>query len=488
VALIDQRILIDAPPQVVWEYVSDPARVPLWHAGYRTISVLTTQQTGQGTRRRCTPAAGGKDLIEEITAWVDGLGYEYRVVEGGLYRSFQGRFRLQAGPDGTSVQWTVWYRPKGVLGAIKNRLSGERQMAAMMTASLRQLRRTMDELGVRMDAMFRAKVGIQGRLNVDERAHYQRRHAAPTDAESSDDAGLPAPEVAPGAAAPPAEGTPAPELIPDASMPSFVASLPGLPEGADYLNTADTEPKAPAGLRDASLEKQAADSAVGPVTSSAEEIATPPGVLPHEPAASEPAPAPLPGERLAPPEVAPERAPRSTGAAPVPPLEPIPRLGPRRAEPAAEPESQPEPDYRRPTPPRGTPVAHPSGAAERVAQPSPAPEEVPPSARPTPARGIPSIERTRGDQASEVPVRDTVPPPHPDTGDVSIWDVFGVRRPSEEADAVLQDLLQTVHAKQIEERARQHRIRRAIRVRQLHLVMGLRLRLALRAVRVRLSH
>jgi hypothetical protein len=52
----------------------------------------------------------------------------------------------------------------------------------------------------------------------------------------------------------------------------------------------------------------------------------------------------------------------------------------------------------------------------------------------------------------------------------------------------LQDLLQTVHAKQIEERARQHRIRRAIRVRQLHLVMGLRLRLALRAVRVRLSH
>jgi len=77
------------------------------------------QQTGQGTRRRCTPATGGKDFIEEITAWVDGLGYEYRVVEGGPYRSFQGRFRLQPGPDGTSVQWTVWYRPKGILGAIR---------------------------------------------------------------------------------------------------------------------------------------------------------------------------------------------------------------------------------------------------------------------------------------------------------------------------------------------------------------------------------
>jgi len=75
-------------------------------------------------------------------------------------------------------------------------------MAAMMTTSLRQLRRAMDELGVRMDAMFRAKVGIQGRLNVDERAHYQRRHPAPTEAVSPDAAGLSAPEGAPGAAVP----------------------------------------------------------------------------------------------------------------------------------------------------------------------------------------------------------------------------------------------------------------------------------------------
>jgi hypothetical protein len=498
VALIDQRILIDAPPQVIWEYVSDPARVTLWHAGYRSISVLTTQQTGQGTRRRCAPAAGGKDVIEEITAWVDGLGYEYRVVEGGLYRSFKGRIRLQPGPDGTSVQWTVWYRPKGILGAIKNRLSGQRQMAAMMAASLRQLRRTMDELGVRMDAIFRAKVGIQGRLNVDERAHYQRRHPVLVGGESPGTAVPPAPEAAPAASTTPVApdaGPPAPELIPDASTPSFVASLTSLPDGADYSSTADTQPKQPPGLREAAVD-QAADSGALPASLAIEEASRPPEAPVQESAAAPPAgepgpepPPPPPVERLSPPE--PESGPvsRPTGGAPVRPLEPIPRQEPQRPAAAFEPELEPEPAYRRPTPPRGTPVVRPSMLAEGADQPLPASEDIPPSARPTPAHGIPSAGRQRAGQAADERPGGAVPPPvsHTDTGDVSIWEVFGIRRPSEEADDILQDLLESVHARQAGQQARRRPVRRAIRVRQLHLAMGLRLRLALRAVRVRLS-
>ena len=53
VTLIDQRILIDAPPQIIWEFISDPYKLADWHAGYTSVSVLTTQQTGLGTRRRC---------------------------------------------------------------------------------------------------------------------------------------------------------------------------------------------------------------------------------------------------------------------------------------------------------------------------------------------------------------------------------------------------------------------------------------------------
>jgi uncharacterized membrane protein len=492
VALIDQRILIDAPPQVIWEYVSDPARLTMWHAGYRSISVLSTQQAGLGTRRRCAPADGGKDVIEEITAWVDGLGYEYRVVEGGSYRSFQGRIRLQPSPDGTSVQWTVWYRPGGIFGAIKNRLGGHRKLAAMMAASLRQLRRMVDEMGVRMDATSRAKAGIQGRLNVDERARYQRRHPTPGVTEPAETAVPPAPEAAPAAATTPAEtdaGAPAPELVTDASTPSFVADLTDLPEGADYSHTADTQPKPPPGLREASEAEPGVDSAVAPPTTPGTgAVAGPPEA--QAPLTAEPGPElppPPPVERLSPPEPASAQVPRPPGAAPVRPLEPIPRAAPRPAA-AARLEPETEPDYRRPTPPRGTPVVRPSMPAEAADQP-PAPEEVPASARPTPARGIPSVERQRADQAGEFrPPGTVIPPPTPqaDTGNTSIWEVFGVRRPSEEADDVLQDLLRSVHAKQAEERATRRAARRAVAVRQLHVVMGLRLRLALQAVRVRL--
>jgi hypothetical protein len=130
------------------------------------VSVLTTSSTGVGARRRCT-LQSGKDVIEQVSAWVEGLGYEYAVIEGGPYRSLRGRFRLQAGPDGTSVQWTIAYQPKGLFGLIKDRLGGRRAMAALMSASLRQLRREIDALGMRMDDQDRARVAI--RRLVEER-------------------------------------------------------------------------------------------------------------------------------------------------------------------------------------------------------------------------------------------------------------------------------------------------------------------------------
>jgi hypothetical protein len=103
---------------------------------------------------------------------------------------------------------------------------------------------------------------------------------------------------------------------------------------------------------------------------------------------------------------------------------------------------------------------------------------------------MPRIERQGADQAAGSGLAGTViPPPTPQTdpGNTSIWEVFGVRRPSEEADDVLQDLIQSVRARQAGERGRQHVGRHASQVRQLRLVMGLRLRLALQAVRVRLG-
>ncbi|MBI5958051.1 MAG: SRPBCC family protein [Chloroflexi bacterium] len=431
--LIDQRILIDAPPQVIWEFLADPAKVPQWHAGYRIVSVLTTRQTGAGIRRRCALVSGGKDIIEEITAWVDGVGYEYHVTEGGAQRHMQGRFRLQPSPEGTSVQWTLSYQPRGIFGAIKNQLRGRRQQAEMMANSLRQLRRRVDEMGQRMQAEERNKVAIRGRLNAEERAHYQRRHGTtepvvegsvpppPPSAFVPTLEALPVPT--PDAAMPPAAPPP---MIASPVVPSFVAELTAEPPMDSH--TADTEPKVPPGLREAIKAKQEMQ-VVDPLAAAPEALS---------PAAPQPA---------------------------VPPV-----ISPA-----------PEPPRREITPPA-------------FIQPA-APE----SQRPTPARGIPSIRPPVPPAAAEPPARVeldaappvVVPPPTPlhDTGEISIWEVFGMRRPSEQAQEVLDDLIRTVRSKQTAEMQRvivDRRFKRPSRVRRLGLVVGLRLKLALKQAHVRL--
>ena len=439
--LIDQRILIDAPPQIIWEFISDPSRLVEWHAGYTSVSVLTTQQTGLGTRRRCAVAGGGKDVIEQITAWVDGLGYEYELIEGGPYRAMRGRIRLQPGPDGTSVQWTVEYQPKGPFGFLRDQLSGRKQFAAMMATSLRELRQQVNALGLRMDDAYRARLGVQERLNAAERAQYQRRHPAPA---------ATAPEgVSPGGAEAPASAPPAPPGEESAALAAPAVSL-----------EADTEPKPPAGLREA-IAAQQESSIPAPVPS---------------PEAEKEAPAP-------PVEPAPEEVPLPPTIAPPPTVasaEPQPL--------ASAPPVEEEPDYRRATPPRGIPAVRPPAESA----PSPFAQLAPPDAetvppRSTPPRGVPGVPTPAADRTGREGI---LPPPTPkaDTGEMSIWEVFGLRRPSEQDEDALQDLIQSVETRKVVEQRREtlrRGLKRPPRVRLLASASGLRARLALQRAHVR---
>jgi len=418
VTLIDQRILIDAPPQVIWEYIADPDKLVEWHAGYTSISVLTTQRTGVGVRRRCAVTGGGKDVIEHVVAWVEGLGYEYTIVEGGPYRSFRGRFRLQPGPDGTSVQWTVEYTPRGLLGRLRDRLSGQKQLAALMAASLRELRQQISALGLRMDDAYRARLGIQGRLNAMERAQYQRRHLAPEGVAT----------VAPPTAGSVEQGAPPPPISP--------APAPEEPVPAHH--EADTEPKPPAGLREA-LAAQG----------------------------TEPLPPPPPPAQITPPQ-------------PLPPVtSALPKTAPLSAPPA---------DHQRPTPPRGIPAVRPPLSSEESpapARPTASADDTSP-ARSTPPRGV-TVSPGRDTTADERP---TLPPPVPktDTGELSIWEIFGIPRPSEQDEAALRGLIEFVEARQVIEKRRQwlrRGFRRPSRVRLGRFAQGLRARLSLARARVR---
>ncbi len=418
--LIDQRILVDAPPQVVWDYISDPDKITLWHTGYSKISVLTTQRTGLGTRRRCTLTSNGKDIIEEITAWVDGLGYEYVLIEGGPYRSMRARMRLQAVPDGTTVQWTVLYAPKGLLGALRNLFGGRRQMQHVMAESLRQLRRRIDELGLRMDAEYRQRVAMRERLDAAQRAQYQPRHLSTSGAPAV--VGEPQTDEAP-APEPQAAVMPPPAPASAGAVPSFVHEL--LNDGGRAANDpdahrADTEPKPPAGWKQTLAEQS--------ITPSQSTMPTPQST----PAVTD----------------APQVGASAINKAPTRPLPPRPEAEAGGADVSAE------PDYRRPTPPRG----------------------------------IPAVRRPVGEPSTERPAH--LPPPTSprDTGEMSIWEVFGVTPPSAQDADALEDLIASVSARKLAHRRRQARAKCPPHVRYAGLRVGLRLRLMWRAVRVRVRH
>ncbi|HML23615.1 MAG TPA: SRPBCC family protein [Aggregatilinea sp.] len=497
--LIDQRILIDAPTETVWSLLSDPNKLPRWHAGCTGISVLTTLPTGVGARWRCS-LASGKDVIQQITAWVDGLGYEYSILEGGSARSYQSRFRLQPGPDGTSVQWTITYQPKGILGWIRDRFKGRRETALMMATSLRQLKREVDAMGVRLDEEARARFLIRERLSADQRAQYNPRFARPVEAEI-------AVGSLPGAMAAPAEvepvQTPEPDEPPvaDPSAPSFVNEIVR-EEAADEVTEADTKPKPPAGLK-------AALSPAGDAASSPSPFARPAAPAPVPPSEED---VPL-SERLTPPEGTPIITPDmlSSGSEDItddsllivrPPEDraPAPLVKPQPpAKPAPEtPLPAPPVEALKPPPPAAPPVAPPTDPTKTPPHGTPAvgtPRSDLPKTGPlrrTPPTAMPPVGSTPRPVPESEPgsSRATLPPPTSkyDTGEVTIWEVFGIQRPSDADAAALDELIQTVHSRERAALWAKGHSKRPAHVRMLSTVLGLRVRLALERALVRFGH
>jgi hypothetical protein len=170
-AIIDQRILIPARQDVVWAYVSDLKNNADWQADCRGVSFLSTKHTGAGTRWRSTTAQE-RDVVLEITAWYNGLGYEYLYVDGGPFKENQGRLRLQEIPEGTVVQWTFNFEGGGLFGG--GRLA--RQVDATMAASLKALYKQIKAFTKDQNEAMVAKSLMREAPDVEARAAYVPRH------------------------------------------------------------------------------------------------------------------------------------------------------------------------------------------------------------------------------------------------------------------------------------------------------------------------
>jgi uncharacterized membrane protein len=228
---LDERILIPAPPSAVWEHISDLARNPTWQVDCTNISFLTTFHKGQGVRWRYS-GKNRHDYVVEITAWYEGLGYEYIYIDGVSYRENKGRIRLQEIPEGgTIVQWTFNYELGGALSGLRDAIGHKRGMNNMMIDSLKKLWLYMKHVD-RGNLGREPKSLMRDAPDAEARAQYKPRHPSavsepqppPQPAVSifaeppvSDEDTRPRPAVNVEFARPQPEPTPEPDFAPQAS-------------------------------------------------------------------------------------------------------------------------------------------------------------------------------------------------------------------------------------------------------------------------------
>lgn len=172
-ATIDQRILIPVSQEGVWAYLSEIGNNPSWQTDCQGISFLSSKRQGVGTRWRATDDKG-HDAIYEVLSWYNGLGYEYTCIDGCNYRESRVRIRLQEIAEGTIVQWTYSFEPKGLLSG-----RSSRQLENVMAASLKSLYRQVKTAN--KSGQLTPRSLMQDSPDVGGRSSYQPRHAAQFD-------------------------------------------------------------------------------------------------------------------------------------------------------------------------------------------------------------------------------------------------------------------------------------------------------------------
>ena len=172
--VIDLEILIPASPEFIWRFLGDPAALPQWQEDVESVSFLSTQREGQGTRWRAT-SEKSSDVVVEVGAWYETLGYEYQLMDGTNFAKNQGRIRLHEVTDGTLVRWTFQYELGGVLGGLRNAMRLKRSTSRQLQASLRNLHQLIlqESGGI---STHEAKASVREAPDVDERLSYQPRH------------------------------------------------------------------------------------------------------------------------------------------------------------------------------------------------------------------------------------------------------------------------------------------------------------------------
>lgn len=416
---IDQRILIPAPSEVVWEYISNIKNNTQWQPGCNSVSFLTSKLSGQGARWRQTTDKGEEQVIE-VTAWYDGLGYQYTYIDGMPFRENVGRIRLQEIPEGTIVQWTISYQMGGVLGNMRGALGLNRRLDKLMVEGLKTLWKQVNESG--SARKFReAKSLIREAPDAEARAHYVPRHTPVVDLRAEA-----------------ADAGPRDERRGMATAPPVIDEPP--------VSEEDTRPRRP--ITPPAATPVQPRQTIDELVAETEE----PEFLRHVPAYAPPAET---GEETHPFAVAPDHerfrpppaeAPTQVEAATGAPAEP---LAPPQADeqPATITDDVLDESTLNQVAEPDTPA--PAENVTNIAETS-APQATPPTAPPAPSTSESTATSARPVTGGTGPLRPLEDLSSMDTAKLSIWEIFGVPRPGEEEAATSASATETLETGVVE--------------------------------------
>jgi hypothetical protein len=172
--VIDHAIQIPVSTSDLWQYISNPENNTAWQQDYKSLSFLNSIRRGIGMRWRYSDK-NGREYVIDVTAWYDGLGFEYSIVDGVAYTPNKGRIRLQEVAEGTVVQWTFSYELQGMLGNLRNSLGTRRNLDNLVVESLRTLYRVSTQKFKELN-LGSTRAQMQDAPNVLERSEYKPRH------------------------------------------------------------------------------------------------------------------------------------------------------------------------------------------------------------------------------------------------------------------------------------------------------------------------
>jgi uncharacterized membrane protein len=143
---IEQKVTVDAPRHLVWEYVTEPANYPVFIDGLTRWDVAGDRHKGLGARYRMLIRVGAADVggLIEIVEWQPEGDMAWSSVTGVDQR---GRWRLrELGEDQTRVTFRFQY---GVAGGGIPGLIAERVAAVSLNrrfrVSLLNLKRAVEQ-------------------------------------------------------------------------------------------------------------------------------------------------------------------------------------------------------------------------------------------------------------------------------------------------------------------------------------------------------